>query len=156
VVRTSPRPEPTVVGWREWIGLPDLGMPRIKAKLDTGARSATLHAYDIRRFRRKGVSMARFRVHPVQRDVRTSVEAEAPVVGQRKVRSSSGQVSIRWVIRTDLELMGRRYPIEITLTRRDEMGFRMLLGRQALRRHFIVSPGRSFVAGLPPTRGPNA
>lgn len=147
MTRKAPRPEPAIVGWREWIALPGLGIPRIKAKLDTGARSASLHAYDIRRFRRKGTSMARFRVHPVQRDFKTTVEAEAPVVGQRKVRSSSGQVSIRWVIETDLELLGRVYPVEITLTRRDEMGFRMLLGRQALRHHFIVDPGRSFAAG---------
>lgn len=141
---TSPRP---AIGWREWLALPELGIERIKAKIDTGARSSSLHAYDIRRFRRKGVSMVRFRVHPLQRDFRTTVEAEAEVVGQRKVKSSSGQESLRWVVTTPVELGGERWPIEITLTRRDAMGFRMLLGRQAIRGHYVVDPGRSYLAG---------
>lgn len=141
---SSPRP---VIGWREWLALPGLGIERIKAKIDTGARSSSLHAYDIRRFRRKGVSMVRFRVHPLQRDFRTTVEAEAEVVGQRKVKSSSGQESLRWVVTTPVELGAERWPIEITLTRRDAMGFRMLLGRQAIRGHYVVDPGRSFLGG---------
>lgn len=141
-----------VVGWREWVSLPSLGIPRIKAKIDTGARSSSLHAYDIRRLEEDGVEVVRFKVHPIQRDFRTTVEALAPVVGQRKVRSSSGQESLRWVVRTEIELMEQRWPIEITLARRDAMGFRMLLGRQAIRRHFVVDPGRSFLAGRPPKR----
>ncbi len=140
-----------LVGWREWVALPDLGIPRIKAKIDTGARSSSLHAYDIRRFRRKGRSMVRFRVHPIQKNTRTTVEAEAELFDQRKVRSSSGQESLRWVIVTELDVGGRRHPIEITLTRRDAMGFRMLLGRQALRRRFMVDPGASFLASSPPS-----
>jgi hypothetical protein len=140
---TAPLP---VIGWREWIALPDLGIDRIKAKVDTGARSSSLHGYDIRRFKRRGVSWVRFRVHPVQRDHRVMVEAEAKVVGQRKVRTSSGHDSLRWVIETDAMVGGKRWPIEITLTRRDAMGFRMLLGRQAVRGEFLVDPSRSFVA----------
>lgn len=142
--KTSPHP---VIGWREWLALPALGIERIKAKIDTGARSSSLHAYDIRRFRRKGVSMVRFRVHPLQRDFRTTVEAEAEVVDQRKVKTSSGQESLRWVITTPVELGTQRWSIEITLTRRDAMGFRMLLGRQAIRGHYVVDPGRSYLAG---------
>lgn len=140
------------VGWREWVSLPDLGVPRIKAKLDTGARSSALHAWNVARFKRRGVSMVRFTIHPIQRDDRTLVEAEAVVLGERRVRSSSGQVSLRTVIRTELELLGERWPIELTLTRRDEMGFRLLLGRQALRGRIVVDPGRSFVTGRPSSR----
>lgn len=144
---SKPKPAKPVMGWREWVALPDLGIGRIKAKVDTGARSSSLHAYEIRRFRRKGVSMVRFKVHPIQRNFRTTVESEAVVVDQRKVRSSSGQQSLRWVVETDIEVLGQRWPIEITLSRRDAMGFRMLLGRQAIRGHFVVDPGRSFVGG---------
>lgn len=139
-------PKP-VIGWREWIALPELGIDRIKAKVDTGARSSSLHAYDFRRFRRGGISWVRFRVHPVQRNHRVTVEAEARVIGQRKVRTSSGHDSLRWVVETDAMIGGERWPIEITLTRRDSMGFRMLLGRQAVRGHFMVDPGRSFING---------
>lgn len=145
--RTAP-PRPAI-GWREWVRLPELGIDGIKAKVDTGARSSSLHAYDIRRFRRKGVRMVRFRVHPIQRDFRTTVEAEARLVDLRKVRSSSGAVSLRPVIATEVELLGVRWEIEVTLTRRDAMGFRMLLGRQAIRGRFAVDAGRSFVGGQP-------
>lgn len=127
------------------MALPGLGVARVKAKVDTGARSSSLHAYDIRRFRRKGASMVRFVVHPIQRENRTTVEAEAEIVDQRKVKSSSGVESLRWVILTEIELLDRRWPIEVTLTRRDAMGFRMLLGRQAIRGRFLVDPGRSFL-----------
>ncbi len=144
--RKSPLP---VIGWREWVSLPDLGIDRIKAKVDTGARSSSLHAYDIRRFKRKGVSWVRFRVHPMQRNNRVTVEAEAKVVGQRTVKSSGGHETLRWVVETDVLVGDERWPIEITLTRRDAMGFRMLLGRQAVRSRFLVDPGRSYLTGKP-------
>lgn len=127
------------------MALPDLGVQRIKAKLDTGARSSALHAWNITRFRRRGVSMVRFAIHPIQKDDRSVLEAEAEVLGERRVRSSSGQVTLRTLIRTDLVMLGERWPIELTLTRRDEMGFRLLLGRQALRGRVLVDPGRSFI-----------
>lgn len=147
-MKPMPRKPPMpVIGWREWIALPDLGIDSLKAKVDTGARSSSLHAYDIRGFKRRGISWVRFRVHPVQRNHRITVEAEARVIGKRKVRTSSGHDSLRWVIETDALLGGERWPIEITLTRRDAMGFRMLLGRQALRSRFLVDPGRSFIFG---------
>jgi hypothetical protein len=135
-----------IVGWREWAALPDLGIHRIKAKVDTGARSSSLHAYDMKRFRRKGVSMIRFKVHPIQRDFRTVVEAEAELVDLRKVRSSSGVQTLRPVIATTLRLGAHEWTIEVTLVRRDAMGFRMLLGRQAVRGHALVDPGRAFLA----------
>jgi len=139
-----------VIGWREWVALPEIGISRIKAKIDTGARSSSLHAYDMKRFRRRTVPMIRFKVHPIQRDFRAVVEAEAELVDLRKVRSSTGVQTLRPVIKTPLELGSRTWDIEITLVRRDAMGFRMLLGRQTLRRRLLVDPGRSFVATPPP------
>lgn len=143
--RRGPKQPLPVIGWREWVALPELGVDRIKAKVDTGARSSSLHAFEIQRFRRKGVSMVRFTIHPIQRTTRGTVQSEAEVVDQRKVKTSSGVESLRWVVMTEVELMDRRWAIEVTLTRRDAMGFRMLLGRQAIRRHFLVDPGRSFL-----------
>lgn len=143
---------PRVVGWREWVSLPELGVAAIKAKVDTGARSSSLHAYDMKRFRRRGVSMIRFKVHPMQDETRTVVQAEARLVDLRKVRSSSGVQTLRPVIATPLQLGEETWEIEVTLVRRDEMGFRMLLGRQSIRGHWLVDPGRSFVASSPPPK----
>lgn len=135
-----------MIGWREWVALPDLGVGAIKAKADTGARTSALHAFRIEPFRHEDADWVRFVVHPSQRDSHTSVPVEAPIAGERTVRNTSGRQERRLYIVTTVELMGRRWPIELTLARRDEMGFRMLLGRSALRR-FLVDPGRSFVAG---------
>lgn len=136
-----------VIGWREWIALPDLGVPRIKAKVDTGARSSALHAFAVERFRRGGKSMVRFQVHPIQRNDRDVVSAEAEMLEERNVRDSGGHLERRPVIRTIVRLPGREWKIEVTLTNRDEMGFRMLLGREALTRRFVIDPARSFLAG---------
>jgi hypothetical protein len=140
------------VGWREWVALPGLGVPRIKAKIDTGARSSSLHAFQVESFRRGGREWVRFVIHPLQRDSRRTIQAEAAVIERRKVTSSSGHATWRPVIRTEVELIGERYEIELTLARRDEMGFRMLLGREALRRRFVVDPGHSFLGGRPKRR----
>lgn len=136
-----------VIGWREWVGLPELGVEAIKAKIDTGARSSSLHAFDLERFTEKGVDMVRFAIHPVQRRRRPSVEAVVPVVDERVVRNPGGRAELRPVIVTKVSWNGRLWKVELNLTRRDEMGFRMLLGRQAVRRRFVVDPGRSFVGG---------
>lgn len=146
----SRRRSPLAIGWREWVGLPEFGVRRIKAKIDTGARTSALHAFKLKRFRRDGRDMVRFEVHPVQRKSAPSLIVEAPLVGERTVRSSGGHVETRPVIVTTLELGGRRWAIEVTLTRRDEMGFRMLLGRRALRRRVIIDPAASFVTGADP------
>jgi len=138
------------IGWREWIALPELGIAAIKAKVDTGARSSALHAVDFETFARAGEPWIRFKVHPLQRDWRTEIVTEAALADERWVRSSSGRRTLRPVIRTAAELGGARWPIEITLVRRDMMGFRMLLGRQAVRRRFVVDPGRSFLRGERP------
>lgn len=136
-----------VVGWREWLSLADLGIARIKAKVDTGARTSALHAFDMETFEVEGAVWVRFRVHPIQRDPGTIVEAAAPLIDQRWVRSSSGRSTLRPVIRTEVVLGEKRWPIVLTLVRRDLMGFRMLLGREAVRHRFLVDPGRSFLAG---------
>lgn len=132
------------IGWREWVGLPDLGIAQIKAKVDTGARSSSLHAFDIEPFSRDGVDWVRFRVHPVQRDASVTVAAEAKVLDRRSVRSSSGRAAMRPVIITRVALLGVTWPIELTLANRDAMGFRMLLGREAFRSRFLVDAGGSY------------
>jgi hypothetical protein len=135
-----------IIGWREWVSLPDLGIDVIKAKVDTGARSSSLHAFDIEVFRRGPRRYVRFKVHPLQRNTWRTVTAVALLHGERRVRNTSGQVDRRPVIRTPVEVDAQRWTIEITLARRDEMGFRMLLGRQALRGRFLLNPGRSYLA----------
>jgi len=146
-VSTKKSPELKWIGWREWVSLPELGVPTVKAKIDTGARTSSLHAYDIEEFRSGKRRMVRFRVQPEQRSSRHAVVAEAPLVDKRSVRPSSGHAEVRHVILTRIELMDESWEAELTLTRRDEMGFRMLLGRQALRGRFLVDSGTSFRNG---------
>lgn len=132
------------IGWREWIGLPDLGIESIKAKIDTGARTSSLHAFDVERFRKNGADFVRFRVHPLQKNTEFAVSAVAPLIDVRLVRSSNGHVSERPVISTSVQLFDEAWTIQLTLANRDQMGFRMLLGREALRRRFLVDAGTSF------------
>ena len=150
-MRKERTPLPTI-GWREWVALPELGVPTIKVKVDTGARSSSLHAYDVELFSRSGKEWVRFKVHPVQRKTTPVIEASAPVLEHRSVRSSSGKASMRPVILTTVGLLGVTWPVELTLANRDEMGFRMLLGREAIRRRFLVDAGRSYYGGKPERR----
>ncbi|WP_431245972.1 ATP-dependent zinc protease family protein [Leifsonia xyli] len=135
------------VGWREWVGLPGIGVPWIKVKVDTGARSSSLHAFDIEELPGDRV---RFSVHPWQDSDRDAVTTECAVHDRRVVRSSSGHTEERVVVLLELVLGQRRVTAETTLTNRDQMGFRMLVGREALRQGFLVDPARSFLAGRPP------
>lgn len=139
-----------VAGWREWVSLPELDVPWIKAKLDTGARSSSLHAYDLTVVEREGCRWASFAVHPWQRSARDERVVELPVVDERLVRSSSGHGQVRVVVRTTIRLVGLDLAADLTLTSRDEMGFRMLVGREALRGRVLVDPGRSYLGGRPP------
>lgn len=142
--KTRPASIRPVVGWREWVALPQLSVKAIKAKIDTGARTSALHALDIEPFRRRGRDWVRFCVQPVQKNTELMVQSEAVLLGMREVRSSDGKSSSRPVIQTELELVGERWPIELTLVNRDQMGFRLLLGRQALRKRLLVDCGRSY------------
>ena len=135
------------IGWREWLALPKLEVPLIKAKVDTGARTSSLHAFDVETFRRRGVERVRFKIHPLQRSSRETIAAEAELIEHRLVKSSTGKQTLRPVIATTIDLMGSMWDIELTLINRDSMGFRMLLGREAIRGLFVVDPGRSFLAG---------
>jgi len=142
-----------VLGWREWVALPRLGIPRIKAKVDTGARTSTLHALDIEHFEEEGRERVRFLVHPQHRSDELEVVCTADVVDRRGVRSSIGHRQHRVVIATTLALSPELvWPIEVTLTSRSDMRFRMLLGRTALRGHMLVDPGRSYLTGGRPAR----
>ncbi len=142
---TDPR---TLIGWREWIHLPDLlDGGWIKAKVDTGARTSALHAWDVERVDRGEATWVRFSLHPRQHDDDHVVQAEALLLEEREVRSSNGEVEVRPVVETTLALGGERYAIELTLTKRDQMGFRMLLGRTGMARHLLVDPGSSYLLG---------
>jgi hypothetical protein len=136
-----------VIGWREWVSFPDFDVTTIKAKIDTGARTSSLHALAIEEFRVGTQEMVRFQVHPEQRSSKESVVLEVPIIDRRSVKASSGQSEDRLVVLARLELLGEVWDAELTLTRRDEMGFRMLLGRQAMRHRFLVDPGTSFLNG---------
>ena len=138
-----------VIGWREWVGLPDLGVKSIKAKVDTGARSSSLHAIDLKQFERDGAQWVTFKIHPNQRKSDATVIAEAKIFEHRRVRSSSGKSTMRPVIVTNVRLLGATWPVELTLANRDEMGFRMLLGREAFRGRFLVDAGKSYYGGKP-------
>ncbi|MBK1717071.1 ATP-dependent zinc protease [Thiocystis violacea] len=135
------------LGWREWLALPDLGLTLVKAKIDTGARTSTLHAFYVDTFRRRGRLHARFGVHPLQRRTDVVIHGEAPVIDQRRVSDSGGHREERYVIQTRLSLTGQEWPIEVTLTNRESMLFRMLLGRTAVAGRALVDPDRSFLAG---------
>lgn len=147
---TEPLHEPdghVLVGWREWVGLPALGIAAIRAKTDTGARTSSLHAENVERFSVAGIPMLAFRVFPFRGDRVTVVRAEAPLVDERLVRSSDGDAKMRPIVRTTLTIAGMEREIEISLARRDLMGFRMLLGRAALD-GMLVDPTRSYLWGV--------
>jgi hypothetical protein len=143
---------PITAGWREWVRLPDLGVRHIKAKLDTGARSSALHAFELEEFERDGSPWVRFAIHPWQRSTEDSVDCELPIHDRRMVRSSSGHAQERYVVLADIRILGRTVTAELTLTRRDEMGFRLLIGREALRQGFLVDAGHSYLGGRPPRK----
>ena len=135
----------SIIGWRETIALPQLGIERIKAKIDTGARSSALHAFHIHQDTHNGKQIVRFQVHPQQRNSKITVTTEAELLEYREVRNSGGIANLRPVILTEVQLGRHKWQIELTLTNRDVMGFRMLLGRQAVRGKFLVDPGKSFI-----------
>jgi hypothetical protein len=137
-----------LVGWQEWCSLTKFHIPAIKAKIDTGAKTSALHAWDIRPFHRHGELYIHFTLHPIQRNIRITQVCSARVVDERVIISSSGQKERRYIITTPISLGDRTWEIELSLTNRDQMTFRMLLGRDALKGHLIVDPGRKLCLGM--------
>ncbi|MHB8680421.1 MAG: ATP-dependent zinc protease family protein [Rudaea sp.] len=138
--------EPLLIGWREWVSLPQLGLAAIKAKIDTGARTSSLHVTALETFDRNGRIWLRFAVTPRRRIARTVV-CEAPALERRAVTDSGGRTAQRWFIRSTIVLGGERLEVEINLCDRAGMLFPMLLGRTALRGRFRVDPNLSWECG---------
>ena len=138
------------VGWREWVYLPELGLPWLKAKIDTGARTSCLHAFSIEPFEKNQQKWLRFGIHPHQDDTDTEVYCEAQVVDERIVTDSGGHQEERYVISARLIMGQLDMPVELTLTNRDTMRFRMLIGRTAMENRIVVNPAASFLLGKPP------
>lgn len=137
-----------IIGWREWLALPSLGIPAIKAKIDTGAKTSALHTFDMATYTEDNHEYVRFHIHPLQKRTDIELECIAPVVERRVVRDSGGHAEERIVITTDLAVGAKTWPIEITLTSRDDMLFRMLLGREGIRGGgLLVDPAASYVNG---------
>ncbi len=143
----DPQQGSRVLGWREWLGFPELGIDQVKAKVDTGARTSCLHAFYVEPFERNGQAWVKFGIHPEQRNTDIVVHCEAPVLDQRSVRDSGGHEEMRYVIRTGIRIGSDVQPAEVTLTDRDTMKFRVLLGRTAIRGDYLVDPGRSYLQG---------
>lgn len=138
-----------ILGWREWVGLPELHIAQIKAKVDTGARSSALHAYTIDPYRKDGQRWVMFAIHPRQKNSDVSIECHAPIKDRRLVTDSGGHKQRRYVIETRLILGQSIITAEMTLTNRDGMLFRMLIGRTAMTNRFIIDPNASYLQGKP-------
>lgn len=135
-----------IIGWREWVELPELGIDKIKAKIDTGARTSALHAFNIEEFKNhRGKKKLKFQIHPIQRNNNFVLNCEADLLDQRYVKNSGGNIERRYIIKTILLMGGAHWPIELTLTNRDAMGFRLLLGRTGLHKNFLIDPKKSFL-----------
>lgn len=137
----------TRIGWREWVGFPELGIERIKVKVDTGARTSVIHAFRVHKISGGDEPRVEFYLHPVQRRRHPELRCVAPIVDERTIRSSNGERETRYVIVTPMRLGEDVWPIELTLSDRDQMGFRVLAGRAAIRGRCIVDPGSSYLLG---------
>jgi len=137
----------TIIGWREWCALDSLGLPAIAAKIDTGAKTSSLHAFKLNFFETSEGTRVEFFINPLQRRKHPEIKCSASVVEMRSITSSNGIAEVRPVINAVIALGEHRYTTEITLTNRDEMGYRMLIGRQSLAPRFIVDSSLSWALG---------
>lgn len=145
--------EPTVIGWREWAALPDLNIPAIKVKVDTGAKTSALHAFQMETYYIDDREHVRFWLHPLRRRDDIVICCEAPIVDRRVVKDSSANAEERCVIKTPIRIGTHQWDIELTLTSREDMLFRMLLGRRAMvDSGFVVDPAASYLAGQRPRK----
>lgn len=145
---TRPADPLPLIGWREWISLPGIGVAGVKAKVDTGARSSALHTHDYDVYQdRTGQVRVRFHLHPLRHRDDIELECDAPVSRQQEVKDSGGHVELRPFILTEARLGGCQWPVEISLTNRESMRFRMLLGRVAIRGRFLIDAGSSYLLG---------
>jgi len=135
------------LGWREWAALPDLGLPAIKVKVDSGARTSALHAFYTEKYQLDSVDMVKFLIHPIQKNYDFHVECHAPIIDFREVSDSGGHKEMRYVIETSIVIGTVSWPIELNLTNRDTMRFRMLLGRRAIEARAVIDPGASYLNG---------
>jgi ribosomal protein S6--L-glutamate ligase len=143
----NPAQGKTIIGRAEWCQLPQLEIPAIKARVDSGAKTSALHAFNIQKFTRDGVDWVSFEVHPLQRSRAVSFRCEAPVADRRTVKSTSGVAEQRYVIKVPMVLGAQSWDIELTLTNRDSMGYRMLLGRGAMNKHILIDPSATLTLG---------
>ena len=135
------------LGWREWVSLPELNLPAIKAKVDTGAKTSALHTFHVGRYQKDSIDMLKFLIHPIQKNTDFQVECHAPILDQREVIDSGGHREMRYIIESLVSIGDKSWPIELSLTNRDTMRFRMLLGRRAMEYSAIVDPGASYING---------
>ncbi len=136
-----------IVGWKEWVALPNLDVPAVKVKIDTGAATSSIHAYEIEYFRKNKKTYVRFHLHPIQKNKKIDIPCVAELIDKRDVKSSSGQTQVRPVIKTTLRIGSYEWEIELNLTNRDSMGMRMLLGREALKNRMLVNSASKFIHG---------
>lgn len=136
-----------IVGWKEWVSLPELALPAIKAKIDTGAATSSIHAYNIVQLTKNGKKFIEYELHPLQKNKKVIIKCLSPLIGHRKVRSSSGKLQTRPVIRTSIKIGEFTWTIDVNLTNRDSMGMRMLIGREALAGRVLVNPTQRFLHG---------
>lgn len=138
-----------ILGWREWVGLPDFGVERVRCKVDTGARTSALHAFYVEEFEKEGKAMVKFGLHPDQGSTEREIHCEAEIFDRRDVTDSGGHTEKRIVIKTNIVLANMTWPIELNLTNRDTMRYRMLLGRTAIADNYLVDAGGSHLSGDP-------
>ncbi len=141
--------EKITVGCEEWCALPGLDIPAIKVRVDSGAKTSSLHAFNVHAFKCGDEPWVRFDVHPLQKNRKTTVSCEAQVVDRRMVKNSGGGIEKRYVIKVPIAVRSRTWTIELTLANRDSMGYRMLLGREAMAGRMVIDPEESFCLGAP-------